>query len=162
MRNRLHLLAEYRAAIVLLAFTVAAGMGRAATAIEEEELTEVGTAIQAANGTRLSVKLQDVRFGTDGSVRGELVNQSSDLVREVRLLVRYDWRWGDERNPGEDSPGRSLFVTIPGDLPALGTLPFEYTPDPPLPPRSDGTFSPSVEVAGYTEVRFKKVIRRSR
>ena len=161
MRLRSRTLATH-CAQVALAFTALVFTASGAAAIEEEELTEVGTAIQPARGVSHSVKLENVRFGPDGSIAGDLVNKSSELVRDVRLLVRYDWRWEDERNPGEDSPGRSLYVTVGGDLPALGTLPFEYTPSPPLPSRDDGRFAPSVEVAGYTEVRFKKVIRPSR
>lgn len=145
-----------------LALAAAVCAALPAAALEEEELVEVGSAIEAAPGVRLDIKLHDVQFAPDGLVRGELVNQSSELIRDVRLLVRYDWRWQDERNPGEDNPGRSTFVSVPGDLPALGTLPFEYRPSPSLPRRSDGSFAPSVEVAGYTEVKFKTVIRQRR
>jgi len=146
----------------LLALGVAATLssGAVSRAIEDEPLEPTNGALQPNQPSRHSVRLQDVRFGGDGSVKGVLVNQSSDVVRDVRILVRYDWRWQDERNPGEDSPGRSMYFTIAGDVPALGSLPFEYAPTPPLPVRADGTFAPAVEIAGYTEVRYKKVLRQ--
>ncbi len=151
-----------RRAFLVVGLTCGVSTAAAAQFIEEEELRGTSDVIQPARAARHSVKLQDVIFAGDGSISGLLVNQSSDLVRDVRLLVRYDWRWQNEREPGDDSPGRSLYFTVAGDVPALGTLPFAYSPSPPLPPRSDGTFSPSIEVAGYTEVRFKKRLRPSR
>jgi hypothetical protein len=105
------------------------------------------------------VGLDEVDFGRSGAVSGVLVNRTSDILRDVRLLVRYDWRWTDERHPGDDSPARSVYFTVTSDVPALGTLPFRFSPSPPLPIRDDGYFAPSVEVARYTQVRYKKIIR---
>jgi hypothetical protein len=146
--------------LVLVGLAAAMVHTAGAQRIEEEDLGGAPDIVQPAPGTRHSVRLQDVRFAGDGSLKGLLVNQSGDVVRDVRLLVRYDWRWQNERHPGEDSPGRSQYVTISSDVPALGSLPFEYAPAPPLPLRTDGSFAPSVEIAGYTEVRLKKVLRQ--
>jgi len=149
-----------RRTLLVLAIAASLTSSDASRAIEDEPLEPTSGALQPNQPSRHSIRLQDVRFAGDGSVNGVLVNQSSDVVRDVRILVRYDWRWQDERNPGEDSPGRSEFVTIAGDVPALGSLPFEYAPTTSLPVRTDGTFAPSVEIAGYTEVRYKKVLRQ--
>ncbi len=106
------------------------------------------------------VRLDDVDFSASGTVTGILVNRSGDILRDVRLLVRYNWHWRNELEPGDDSPARSSYFTIAKDVPALGTVPFRYTPSPPLPIRADGHFSPSIEVARYTQVRLKKVLRK--
>ena len=106
------------------------------------------------------IRIDDVHFTDSGMVSGVLVNQTADVLREVRLLVRYDWQWSNERNPGEDSPARSTYFTITSDVPALGTLPFRFSPRPALPIRSDGHFAPSIEVARYTQVRYEKTIKK--
>lgn len=116
-------------------------------------------AVQAAAPAPSPIQLEDVAFDADGTVSGVVVNRSADVVREVRLLVRYDWQWQDERSPGDDSPARSTYVTVQGDVPALGTKPFRFAPAPPLPERGDGRFTPSVEVARYTQIRYKRVMR---
>ncbi len=78
-------------------------------------------------------------LGIDGDVvSGELVNTSHHLVRDVRLLVRHTWLWDQERAPGEDSPGRAAYHTIPESIPPGGHLSFNVHPAPPLPARSDG------------------------
>lgn len=106
------------------------------------------------------VRLNGVQFDEIGTVTGTIINRTDTMLRDVRLLVRYDWRWKDERNPGDDSPGRSGYFMVPGDVPALGTLRFTYNPTTPLPVRDDGHFSPSVEISRYTQVRFKKIRRK--
>jgi hypothetical protein len=85
-------------------------------------------------------------------VSGELVNTSSHLVRDVRLLVRHTWLWDAERAPGEDSPGRASYHTVPESIPPGGRLAFNVEPTPPLPARTDGRFEPSVEIVGFTEI----------
>jgi hypothetical protein len=88
----------------------------------------------------------------DGVVSGELRNNSSNIVRDVQLLIRYEWLWKDEFHPGKDDPGRSDYYNVPGEIPPGGTTRFQYTPNPPLPKRTDGSFQVSVSVAGFTEV----------
>ncbi len=119
-----------------------------------------GSVIKPSTASDPKIRLDDVDFSDSGTVSGVLINQTGDVLRDVRLLVRYDWRWQNERNPGEDSPARSVYFTVTTDVPALGTLPFRFSPTPALPIRSDGHFSPSVEVARYTQVRYKKVLRK--
>jgi hypothetical protein len=98
-----------------------------------------------------TVVVRDIKV-RGNTVSGVLVNHSPRLLREVRVLIRYAWRWKNERHPGENNPGRGEYVTLPGELPASGTLPFTHNIDPPLPVRSDGHFDTSAEVIGFTEV----------
>ena len=88
----------------------------------------------------------------DGVVSGELRNNSSNLVRDVQLLIRYEWLWKNEFHPGKDDPGSSVYYNVPGEIPPGGTARFQYTPNPPLPKRTDGSFQISASVAGLTEV----------
>ena len=99
-----------------------------------------------------SVVLRDVVARDDGTVTGVLVDRSTRLVRDVRLLIRHNWLWKDERHPGEDSPGRVAYHIVPADIPPGGNVEFRYRPDPPLPARSDGRFETTVEAVGVTEV----------
>ncbi len=113
------------------------------------------TTIQERNG-KDGVGIEGLRFRRDGTLDGTLVNRSDALVRNIRLLIRYDWVWEDERNPGPESPGRSFYHTVDSDIPAFGTISFHYEPTPSLPDRSDGRFVASVEVARFTQVRYRK------
>jgi hypothetical protein len=88
----------------------------------------------------------------DGVVSGEIRNNSSNIVRDVQLLIRYTWLWKNEFKPGKDDPGRSVYYIVPGEVPPGGTTRFQYTPDPPLPKRTDGSFLVGVSVAGFTQV----------
>ena len=88
----------------------------------------------------------------DGGVTGELRNNSANAVRDVQLLIRYVWLWKNEFHPGSDDPSRSVYYNMPGELPAHGTTRFQYAATPPLPERTDGSFTVSVAVAGFTQV----------
>ena len=88
----------------------------------------------------------------EGAVSGEIRNNSSNTVRDVQLLIRYEWLWKNEFHPGKDDPGRSVYYDVPGEIPPGGTARLQYTPNPPLPKRTDGSFQISVSVAGFTEV----------
>lgn len=115
-----------------------------------------GDVVQGDQRPRKTVTLTGVQFSPDGLLTANVVNRTGQLVRKVRLLIRYDWIWADERNPGEHSPGRSVYHEVDADIPAFGAVPIRFTPSPPLPTRSDGRFVPSVEVARYTQVRYEK------
>jgi hypothetical protein len=109
--------------------------------------TVVGSSSAAA-----VVAIEGFSSAADGTVSGELVNNSGRLLRDVQVLIRYAWLWKNERSPGRDSPGRSDFYTVPGEISAGGRLRFSYTPLPPLQQRTDGTFDISAEIVGFTEV----------
>jgi hypothetical protein len=98
-----------------------------------------------------SVALRDVTVN-GGVVSGILTNTSGKALHDVQLLVRSDWLWRNEFRPGEDSPGRSVYYTVPGEIPPGGQTKFTYSADPPLPERSDGHFNTSVRVVGFVEV----------
>ncbi len=87
-----------------------------------------------------------------GSVSGELVNQSREPVRDVQVLIRYDWRWNNEFRPKSDSPGDAEIYTVPGEISPGGSKPFTYNRSQPLPSRGDGYFDTTVSVAGYTRI----------
>lgn len=87
-------------------------------------------------------------------VSATLVNHSPRALQNVRLLVRHQWLWRDERNPGTDNPGRSQVYTLPDEVAAGGTYRVDLPIDPPLPSRRDGRFVSTVEVLGFTEVGF--------
>lgn len=88
----------------------------------------------------------------DEMVSGELRNNSANVVRDVQLLIRYIWLWKNEFHPGSDDPSRSVYYNVPGELPANGTTRFQYSPNTPLPKRTDGSFNVQVSVASFTEV----------
>jgi hypothetical protein len=88
----------------------------------------------------------------DGEVRGELVNNSKQTLRDIELQILYSWRWKNEFHPGTDDPGRAVYFTINKELPPGQSGQFEYRPAPPLPARNDGYFDVSVKVVGFAQV----------
>ena len=88
----------------------------------------------------------------DGEVSGEVVNNSSDTLRDVVLEIIYSWRWADEFHPGKDDPGRTVYYTAAKEIPPGGSARFDYKPSPPLPERRDGSFVIDVKVAGFERV----------
>jgi hypothetical protein len=98
------------------------------------------------------VVVHDVRTRPDGAVTGAIVNRSSRTVRDVRLLIRHNWLWTNERHPGEDSLGRVAYHIVPAEIRPGESVDFSYRPDSPLPDRSDGRFETTVEVVGMTEI----------
>jgi hypothetical protein len=122
--------------------------------------TTVVTALVLAVGIASTVAAQQLHevvvndvMVAGNDLRGELINRSDKEIRDVRLLVRRPWLWTRETEPGEDSPGRADYETIPGPIPPRGRLAFTVRPLEPLSVRSDGHFSEaSVEVVGFTAV----------
>ncbi len=86
----------------------------------------------------------------DSGLRSVIKNKSENRIDAVNLVVRYDWVWKDERNPGDNNPGWVEFVTLNEDLQPGDTTTFTYNPDRTLPQREDGWFMPRVEVVGFT------------
>ena len=91
----------------------------------------------------------------DGEVTAEVVNNSSDTLRDVVVQIRYSWRWADEFHPGKDDPGRTVYHTVAKEIPPGGSARFEYKPSPPLPARRDGHFVIDVKIAGFERVYYR-------
>jgi hypothetical protein len=93
----------------------------------------------------------------DGGVSGAIRNKSPNTVRDVQLFIRYTFLWKNEFHPGKESPSAAFYPTVSGDIAPGGSLPFQFTPSPPLPKRADGKFEqPSVSIAGFTQVIQQK------
>ncbi len=111
-----------------------------------------GEKILSGPAATSELALRGLQVGGDGSVTGTIVNGTGRVIRNVELLVTHTWAWRNEMHPGEDNPGRATPFRVTGEIPAKGSLPFSYTPDPPLLKRTDGTFQTTVAVQGFTEV----------
>jgi len=99
-----------------------------------------------------SVDVRDVAAEPNGAISATIVNRTGLTVREVKLMVNYAWIWANDLRPGEDSPGRTVYVTAPADIPPHGQGSFTYQPSPPLQSRGDGHFVPSVHIVGFTRM----------
>jgi hypothetical protein len=89
----------------------------------------------------------------DGTVTGEIRNNSKNTVRDAQLFIRYTFLWKNEFHPGKESPSAAFYPTITGEIAPGGSMPFKFTPSPPLPKRTDGRFeAPSVSISGFTQV----------
>lgn len=111
---------------------------------------EGNKAILTGGAERGVIDVTDVS-GNGNRVTATLVNNSSNRIRDIQLVIRHTFLWANERSPGNDNPGRSEYFLVLGELAPNGKLAFEYQADPPLPERSDGTFETNIEVAGFTE-----------
>ena len=99
------------------------------------------------------LRIENVAAEPDGSVSGVIRNNSKNTVRDVQLFVRSTFLWKNEFRPGKESPSVASYPTISGEIAPGGSLPFKFTPSPPLPNRMDGRFErPSVSIAGFTQV----------
>ena len=123
----------------------------AAPSVVSVTATANDTMVIAGNEVGRFVTLRNVSIKT-GEVSGEVVNNSSDTLRDVVLEIRYSWRWSDEFHPGKDDPGRTVYYTAAKEIPPGGSARFEYKPSSPLPERRDGSFVIDVKVAGFERV----------
>jgi len=98
------------------------------------------------------VNLRNVMSTEAGKVSGEVVNNSKQTLRDVRLQMLYSWRWKDEYHPGKDDPGMAIYHVLKQDIPPGQTVRFGYEPSPPFAPREDGHFDISVKIVGFAEV----------
>ncbi len=99
-----------------------------------------------------AVAITDVTRRGD-TVVGTIVNRGDDEIRDIRVLIDMPFLWANETKPGEESPGRSSVMTLAGPLAPGGRLAFQFTPNPPLPERSDGHFAdPQATVLGYQSI----------
>jgi hypothetical protein len=101
--------------------------------------------------------IENVAAQPDGTVTGEIRNNSKNTVRDVQLFIRNTFLWKDEFHPGKESPSTAFYPTISGEIAPGKSLPFKFTPNPPLPKRKDGRFErPSVSIAGFTSIPQSK------
>jgi hypothetical protein len=99
-----------------------------------------------------AVALENVSARDNGTLSGTLANSTDYVIRDVKLMIDYAWIWRNDFRPGEDSPGRTVYFTVHGDIAPHGQQSFSYEPSPPLPSRHDGHFKPEVKVVGYTQM----------
>jgi hypothetical protein len=119
-------------------FFLGQGLARGQTVLSGSEAAKV-------------LRLEDLNV-TSSKISGTLINASPHTVRDIKVLIQYHWLWENERNPGKDSPGRTVDVDLQKELKPGDRVNFSYTPVPSLPQRSDGRFMPEVDVAGFTVV----------
>jgi hypothetical protein len=94
-------------------------------------------------------------------ISGVIANKTPHTIKDVELMIQYHWLWKDERNPGHDSPGRTVIIPLNGQQLEPGeSQPFSYTPQFSLPSRDDGYFIPEVDVAAFTTVVQQQVSAR--
>jgi len=113
--------------------------------------TTPADSVLSTGQTSHAIALRNV-VSQNGAVKGQIVNKGLLPVENVRLLIRQNWLWQNERNPGQDNPGRARYHTVRGKIRPGATLSFSYQPDPPLPSRTDGRFETLVDVVGFTEL----------
>lgn len=97
-----------------------------------------------------TVGISDLEVGAT-SMSGNVNNKSSATLKEVHLVLRQEFRWKNEKNPGAESPGRALPFKIETRIAPNSSAPFKFHFDP-LPARTDGTFTSSLEVTGFTKL----------
>jgi hypothetical protein len=92
------------------------------------------------------------RSTSDGTVSGQLTNHSSSPIRDVEMMIRYEWFWANETHPGDFSPGRTDRYEFPDRIAPGQTVAFTYTPTAPLPQRNDGHFEVKIRPIGFVEL----------
>ena len=103
---------------------------------------------------RQQVEVRDV-IAAPERVQGLVVNHTDAILRNVVLLVRYDWLWLNERNPGEDTMSFAETTPIAGDIPSGGSAGFAYMPTRMLPNRQDGYYKIDVSVQSFRKARLQ-------
>jgi len=112
-----------------------------------------GEEILAPQGVASLVELENVNFAkSDQEISGIVHNRGDQELRDVRLLIRYSYQWPNEYKPGDASPSRAVFYTVPGAIPPGGRLEFRYRPAPGDLPPTPAEFDTRVEVVGFLEV----------
>jgi hypothetical protein len=101
------------------------------------------------------VKIVDTHMAKNGDVSGVIENNSKTDVRDVQVLVRYDWLWNNEFHPGPESqnPGRAYYYTVEGSIPPGTIEEFSFEPPKPLVHRTDGHFDTTAQIAGFTAIQ---------
>ena len=108
------------------------------------------------SSARRQLEVSDVLAAPE-RVQGVVINRTDAIAKDVVLLVRYEWLWLNERNPGEDTMSFGDTTTIAGDIPPGGTAGFAYMPTRYLPNRQDGYYRIEVSVQSFRKLRMEKV-----
>ena len=58
--------------------------------------------------------IEKVAAQPDGTVTGEIRNNSKNTVRDVQLFIRNTFLWKDEFHPGKESPSAAFYRRSPG------------------------------------------------
>src|SRR4029077_10505984 len=58
----------------------------------------------------------------DGTVTGEIRNNSKNTVRDAQLFIRYTFLWKNEFHPGKESPSAAFYPTITGEIAPGGSM----------------------------------------
>jgi chemotaxis protein histidine kinase CheA len=111
-----------------------------------------GPALRTPEDAERVASLRNVTSTPEGEVSGEIVNNSKQTVRDVRLQILYSWRWKNETRPGKDDPGTVNYHSLNQEIPPGKTTRFNYKPSPPLPSRTDGQFDITVKIIGFAEI----------
>ncbi|MEQ8230980.1 MAG: hypothetical protein RLW61_15995 [Gammaproteobacteria bacterium] len=97
---------------------------------------------------------QTINFSTltvrDGRISAVVENRGERVIDDIVVMVRYNWLWKDEDDPGPGHPGWVEYVTLDEQLAPGARVPFVYSPREPLPQRDDGWFMPTAAVVGAT------------
>jgi hypothetical protein len=130
-----------------------------AKGVEPVKKTKVDARVRGAEVTLRSaeaasrvVNLRNVSSTEAGDVSGEVVNNSRQTLRDVRLQILYSWRWKNEYEPGRDDPGKAIYHVLDKEIPPGETVRFHYRPSPPFAFRDDGQFDIGVKIVGFAEV----------
>ncbi len=98
------------------------------------------------------IGLRNITADANGNVSGTLVNRTGLTLRDVKLQIDYAWLWQNDFKPGEDNPGRTVYITAPGEIQPHGESAFSYQPSPPLASPGGGRFVPSIAIVGFTQI----------
>src|SRR5207237_6045544 len=86
---------------------------------------------QIAESADKVVSLRNVT-ATVTEVSGEVVNNSSNAVRDVNVEILYSWRWNNEMHPGTDDPGGAVGHMIDTDITPGHSARYNYNPQSPV------------------------------
>jgi len=95
---------------MIKSFFALATAALAVLSIATINVTANDTVVVTGNDVGRIATLRNVSI-KNGVVSGEVVNKSSDTLRDVVLEIRYTWLWADEFHPGKDDPGRTVYYT---------------------------------------------------
>jgi len=82
-----------------------------------------------------------VREAAGGKISGIVTNNTGHRIKDPELLIRYDWIWENERQPGEDNPGWAASYVVPQEIGANESVSSPTILADPCRSATTGTFS---------------------